>query len=89
MQKVACVRILNISLLLTIVSIIVLFIYHNFIKSHIECKPSNTTASGYASSKVCSGALIFEENFDKLDKHKWKPQVTLSTHGAVSEGNKL
>ncbi|XP_031639779.1 beta-1,3-glucan-binding protein-like isoform X3 [Contarinia nasturtii] len=49
---------------------------------HVNCKPTITTAIGYAASKICSGALIFEENFDKLDKHKWRPQVTLSTHGA-------
>ncbi|XP_031639778.1 uncharacterized protein LOC116351778 isoform X2 [Contarinia nasturtii] len=82
MQKVTFVRILNILLVFGLVSIILMFIYHNFIKPHVNCKPTITTAIGYAASKICSGALIFEENFDKLDKHKWRPQVTLSTHGA-------
>lgn len=43
-----------------------------------ECKPSITTASGLnAPDKICSGQLIFEENFEKLDKKKWVPEVTL------------
>lgn len=42
-----------------------------------DCKPSITTASGsFAPQKICSGQLIFDENFDKLDKQKWKPEVT-------------
>lgn len=43
-----------------------------------ECKPSITTASGTnAPEKICSGQLIFDENFENLDKGKWIPQVTL------------
>lgn len=43
-----------------------------------ECKPSITTASGLkAPQQICSGQLIFEENFDKLDKKTWIPEVTL------------
>lgn len=43
-----------------------------------ECKPSITTASGSsAPQQICSGQLIFEDNFEKLDKKKWEPQVTL------------
>lgn len=42
-----------------------------------ECKPTITTASGSnAPQKICSGQLIFDENFDKLDKKIWKPEVT-------------
>lgn len=38
-----------------------------------DCKPSSTTSSGWAApKKICSGQLIFEENFDTLDKNKWK-----------------
>lgn len=41
------------------------------------CTPSITTASGFsAPQQICSGNLIFEENFDSLDKNKWKPQVS-------------
>lgn len=43
-----------------------------------ECKPSITTASGLnAPQQICSGQLIFDENFEKLDKKKWIPEVTL------------
>lgn len=42
-----------------------------------DCKPTITTASGNAQTgKLCSGNLIFEENFNTLDKTKWKPEVT-------------
>lgn len=42
-----------------------------------DCEPSITTASGWAAPiKICSGQLIFEENFDTLNKNKWKPEVT-------------
>lgn len=45
-----------------------------------ECKPSITTASGSkAPQKICSGQLIFDDSFDKLDKNVWKPEVTF--HG--------
>lgn len=42
-----------------------------------DCRPSITTASGSASpNKICSGNLIFEENFNTLDKTKWIPEST-------------
>lgn len=42
-----------------------------------ECKPSITTASGSsAPQQICAGKIIFDENFDTLDKQKWKPLVT-------------
>lgn len=43
-----------------------------------DCIPSIiTTASGTAApEQICSGQLIFEENFDILDKDIWKPEVT-------------
>lgn len=47
-----------------------------------ECKPSVTTASGTsAPNHICSGQLIFEDNFDVLDKEKWKPLSTFSDGG--------
>lgn len=48
-----------------------------------ECQPSITTASGSSAPQqpICSGQLIFEENFDVLDKEKWKPLVTFSDGG--------
>lgn len=43
-----------------------------------ECKPSITTASGWAAPKtICSGQMIFEENFDTLNKTIFVPQVSL------------
>lgn len=42
-----------------------------------ECKPTISTASGTISpKKICSGQLIFDENFDELNKQKWIPEVT-------------
>lgn len=46
--------------------------------SSTGCKQTKTTASGFAASQqICSGNLIFEENFEQLNKQKWKPEVTL------------
>lgn len=42
-----------------------------------DCNPTITTSSGFAApTKICAGDLIFEENFDSLDKNKWKPEVS-------------
>lgn len=51
-----------------------------------NCQPSITSASGFAAptGQICSGSLIFEENFDRLDKRKWEPEVTL-WGGGVSD----
>ncbi|XP_055300590.1 beta-1,3-glucan-binding protein-like [Sitodiplosis mosellana] len=47
-----------------------------------DCRPSATTASGWAApEKICAGQVIFKENFDTLDKNKWKPEVTLGGGG--------
>lgn len=47
-----------------------------------NCRQSRTTASGWAApKKICAGQLIFDENFDRLDKNKWKPEVTLGGGG--------
>ncbi|XP_055310992.1 beta-1,3-glucan-binding protein-like isoform X2 [Sitodiplosis mosellana] len=47
-----------------------------------DCLPSITTASGSsAPQKICSGQLIFEENFDSLNKEIWKPLSTFSDGG--------
>lgn len=58
-----------------------MFLYQNFIKPN-DCKSSITTASGFAASRdICSGHLIFEENFDKLDKLVWQSDVTFGGGG--------
>lgn len=50
-----------------------------------DCRPSPTTTSGWAApKKICSGQLIFDENFNTLDKKKWKPEVTLGGGGVSS-----
>lgn len=44
--------------------------------------PSVTTASGtHAPGEICSGQLIFEDNFDTLDQAKWRHENTLSGGG--------
>lgn len=50
-----------------------------------NCPPSITTASGsIAPGEICSGSLIFEENFDTLNRNVWQPEVTFGG-GGVSE----
>ena len=50
-----------------------------------NCPPSITMASGsVAPDEICSGSLIFEENFDTLNRNVWQPEVTLGG-GGVSE----
>ena len=47
-----------------------------------DCKPSITTASGSsAPQQICSGQLIFDENFDSLNKEIWRPLSTFSDGG--------
>jgi hypothetical protein len=37
------------------------------------CRKSETTVSGtHAPGQICSGALIFEDNFNFFDLKKWK-----------------
>lgn len=47
------------------------------------CTGSITTASGaYANSKkLCSGKLIFRDDFNKLDLEKWQHENTLQGGG--------
>jgi beta-glucanase (GH16 family) len=46
------------------------------------CNPSVTTVKGTkAPKKFCSGQLIFEDNFNSLDKTKWKFENTLAGGG--------
>lgn len=49
-----------------------------------QCQPSPTTASGtHAPGTICSGDLIFQDEFDFLDFKKWQHENTL-TGGGVS-----
>lgn len=54
-----------------------------FIQSLVAaCNPSATTVKGsFTPSTVCSGHLIFEENFDSLDQTKWWHEITLASGG--------
>lgn len=60
------------------------------IDCNAACTESITTVSGpYApKGKICSGDLIFEDNFDKLDLKIWQHENTL-TGGGVSNFNIL
>lgn len=43
-----------------------------------QCVPSVTTASGtLAPAQICSGQLLFEDNFDTLNQTKWKHEISL------------
>ncbi len=50
--------------------------------ANITCTPSVTTVSGtHAPAQVCSGELIFEDNFDFLDTSRWKHEISLAGGG--------
>jgi hypothetical protein len=50
-----------------------------------SCRPTVTTASGsHAPKQMCSGALIFEDNFDTFDQGKWGHEIN-DNGGGVSE----
>lgn len=48
-----------------------------------DCTASETTASGrYApTGTICSGDLIFEDNFDEFNLRKWEHEKTLAGGG--------
>lgn len=77
MLKSICVVLLVVSLAIAVIFIGLVI----FLPNSSNCKTSITTVSGSAALPVCSGYLIFEENFDQLDKSKWQPEVTLSGGG--------
>lgn len=83
MLKTICMLLLACSLVIAVILIIfVIFLPNQYYDDY--CGPSITSASGSAASTICSGSLIFVENFNRLDKNKWQPEVTLSD-GSVSE----
>lgn len=46
------------------------------------CSKTETTCSGTsAPSKICSGDLIFEDNFDTFDLKKWQHEISLAGGG--------
>lgn len=46
------------------------------------CAPSPTTVSGtHAPETVCSGDLIFNDDFDVFDLEKWQHEITLGGGG--------
>lgn len=50
------------------------------------CKPSVTTVSGsHAPATVCSGALIFTDDFEELDLEKWQHENTLAGGGVSNQ----
>lgn len=86
MLRITCIVILSICFIVAIIFIALLIIY----PSSSGCKPSITTASGFVvSGEICAGNLIFEENFDRLDKYKWRPEVTFGGGGvSISRANR-
>ena len=40
--------------------------------SNLTCKQPQTK---FSNESICKGALIFEDNFEKFDRSKWKPEV--------------
>ena len=53
-----------------------------FVNVNGQCLPSVTTASGLkAPSTICSGDLIFEDNFNDFDLQTWEHEMTLGGGG--------
>jgi len=47
--------------------------------AYSQCQPSVTTASGTkAPAQICSGALIFEDNFNDFDLKTWQHEVNMA-----------
>lgn len=52
--------------------------------SKLKCEPSLTTLSGNhgtipPGTPLCSGDLIFEDNFDILDFDTWQHEITMAS----------
>lgn len=52
--------------------------------SKLKCEPSLTTISGQhgtiaPGTQLCSGDLIFEDNFDFLDFEAWEHEITMAS----------
>ncbi|XP_063925503.1 beta-1,3-glucan-binding protein-like [Zophobas morio] len=61
-----------------------IFLMGLFHSSQTQCtKPSPTTVSGThaPTTTICSGDLIFEDEFDELDLQKWNHELTLGGGG--------
>lgn len=75
----------------TMLSVFVTLLFLAVQESNCElsnCTESITTVSGpYApKGKICSGDIVFEDYFDKLDLSKWQHENTM-TGGGVSPNN--
>lgn len=73
MLQVACVTLLIFSLVAAVICICLVILLPN----QSDCKPTITCASGSAVSSICSGHLIFADNFESLDKEIWQPEVAI------------
>lgn len=52
------------------------------VKKDKRCEASSTIVSGtHAPSEVCSGDIVFQEEFDTLDFKKWEHENTLGGGG--------
>ncbi|XP_050515651.1 beta-1,3-glucan-binding protein-like [Diabrotica virgifera virgifera] len=62
--------------------VLLVFVLAAVCKVNSYCVRSVTTASGpFAPKNICSGDLIFEDNFDCLNLDKWKHEDTLAGGG--------
>lgn len=59
-----------------------LFLFTLYVSVNCQCQPTITTAGGpIAPGEICSGQMIFEDNFDWLDTYKWRHDKTLAGGG--------
>lgn len=71
---------------LEILIILVGFLSATESRKHQRCRRTLTTASGtHAPSTLCSGDLIFVDDFDKLDFKKWRHDSTLAGGGVSTK----
>lgn len=62
--------------------------------SKLKCEPSLTTISGLhgtqsPSTALCSGDLVFEDNFDFLDFETWEHEITMASGTVLTQSNSL
>lgn len=63
-------------------SLLLLFGAFEAVTSKRDCLQSVTTSSGHtAPSRICSGDLIFNEEFDTFNLKTWQHELTLAGGG--------
>ena len=68
--------------LLLIAEMLVVLFNFLLLEVALACQWSPTTVSGSKKpSSVCSGQLIFEDNFNSFEQSKWQHEITLAGGG--------